>query len=38
LAIMYHANMALGLKKGADDAMAVYQATYHSAQLPRITE
>ncbi|MDI9819306.1 MULTISPECIES: outer membrane protein assembly factor BamD [unclassified Legionella] len=29
LAIMYHANKAMGLKKAADDALAVYQATYH---------
>ncbi|AHE66998.1 outer membrane protein assembly factor BamD [Legionella oakridgensis] len=30
LSLVYHANMALGLKKAADDAMRVYQATYHS--------
>lgn len=30
LAILYNANMALGLKKAADDALAVYRATYHS--------
>ena len=30
LSILYRANMALGLKKAADDALAVYQATYHS--------
>lgn len=35
LSIMYHANMALGLQKGADDAMAVYQATYHTNKLVR---
>ncbi|KTC86473.1 outer membrane protein assembly factor BamD [Legionella brunensis] len=29
LAIMYHANKAMGLNKAADDALAVYQATYH---------
>ena len=29
LSIVYHANKALGLQKAADDAMAVYQATYH---------
>ena len=29
LSVLYHANMALGLKKAADDAMAIYQATYH---------
>lgn len=36
LTIMYHANMALGLKKAADEAMAVYQATYHTSQMPRV--
>lgn len=36
LAIMYHANRALGLNKAADDAMAVYQTTYHSNQLPKV--
>lgn len=30
LSIMYDANMALGLKKAAEDARAVYQATYHT--------
>ncbi len=30
LALIYHVNMALGLKKAADDALAVYQSTYHS--------
>ncbi len=30
LSIMYHGNMALGLQQAADDARAVYQATYHS--------
>jgi outer membrane protein assembly factor BamD len=30
LTIMYHANMKLGLTKAADDALKVYQATYHS--------
>ncbi len=29
LAIIYHANQALGLKKAAADALTVYQATYH---------
>ena len=38
LAIMYNGNRALGLNKAADDAMAVYQATYHSNQMPRVTE
>jgi len=35
LVIMYDANMALGQKKAADDAMAVYQATYHSNKMIR---
>lgn len=30
LAILYRANMAMGLKKAADDALTVYEATYHS--------
>lgn len=30
LVILYKANMALGLTKAAGDALAVYQATYHS--------
>lgn len=29
LAILYHANKAMGLNKAADDALRVYQATYH---------
>lgn len=33
LAVMYHANRALGLNKAADDAMAVYQATYHTSKI-----
>lgn len=33
LSIMYDANMALGLKKAAEDAMAVYQATYHTNKM-----
>lgn len=36
LVIMYDANMALGLKKAADDAMAVYQATYHTSDMSRV--
>lgn len=35
LVIMYDANMALGLKKAADDAMTVYQATYHTNKMMR---
>jgi outer membrane protein assembly factor BamD len=38
LAIMYHGNMALGLKKAADDAMAVYQTTYHTSNMDRIPD
>lgn len=30
LAVLYHANLQLGLKKAADDALTVYRATYHS--------
>lgn len=33
LAIMYYANMKLGLTKAADDALKVYQATYHSQPI-----
>lgn len=29
LSVLYHANMALGLKNAADDALTIYQATYH---------
>lgn len=36
LVIMYNANMALGLKKAADDAMVVYQATYHTSNMERV--
>jgi len=36
LVVMYQANMALGLKKAAEDAMNVYQATYHTSAMPRI--
>lgn len=34
LAVVYRANMAMGLIKAADDALAVYQATYHSNPKP----
>lgn len=34
LAIMYYSNKALGLKKAAEEALVVYQATYHQP-LPR---
>lgn len=33
LVIMYDANKALGLNKAADEALAVYQATYHTNKL-----
>lgn len=33
LVIMYQSNKALGLNKAAEDAMAVYQATYHTNKL-----
>lgn len=36
LVIMYHSNVALGLNKAADDVMAVYQATYHTADMGRV--
>ncbi|KTD43331.1 outer membrane protein assembly factor BamD [Legionella quateirensis] len=36
LVVMYDANMALGLKKAAEDAMAVYQATYHTSNMVRV--
>ncbi len=36
MVILYEANMALGLKSAADDAMAVYQATYHTTNMGRI--
>ncbi len=29
LALLYRVNVAMGLKKAADEALAVYQATYH---------
>lgn len=37
LAIMYKGNKALGLHSAADDAMTVYQATYHTSKMPEIT-
>lgn len=36
LVVMYEANKALGLNKAADDAMRVYQATYHSSDMSRV--
>ncbi|CEG56562.1 outer membrane protein assembly factor BamD [Legionella fallonii] len=38
LTIMYHANMALGLKSAASDAMTVYQSTYHTSKMPKLTQ
>lgn len=35
LVIMYDSNRALGLNKAADEAMAVYQATYHTTYMKR---
>lgn len=34
LALVYHANTALGLHAAAKDALQVYEATYHSAPKP----
>ncbi|HAT2065972.1 TPA: outer membrane protein assembly factor BamD [Legionella pneumophila] len=36
LVVMYEANKALGLNKAAEDAMAVYKATYHTSNMVRI--
>ncbi len=36
LVIMHDANMALGLIRAAEDAMAVYQATYHTNKMVRV--
>ncbi len=33
LVIMYQANKALGLTQAANDAMKVYQATYHTSKM-----
>lgn len=37
LVIMYEANKALGLDKAAEDAMAVYKATYHTTNMERVS-
>ena len=37
LVIMYDSNVALGLNNAAEEAMKVYQATYHTNQMPRVT-
>lgn len=34
LAVMYYSDLALGLKAAAQDALTVYQATYHHAPQP----
>ena len=36
LVIMYNANMALGFKKAAEEALAVYTATYHTTKMERV--
>lgn len=36
LAIMYHGNRALGFEKAAQEALAVYRATYHTAKIERV--
>jgi outer membrane protein assembly factor BamD len=37
LTIMYEANKALGFQSAAEEARAVYQATYHTNKMDRIT-
>lgn len=37
LVIMYEANRSLGLNKAADDALKVYETTYHTTNLVRIS-
>ena len=37
LVILYKANKALGLKQAAEDALKVYQTTYHTASLVSIS-
>lgn len=37
LVIMYESNKALGLNQAADDALNVYQATYHTSNLVPVT-
>jgi outer membrane protein assembly factor BamD len=36
LVIMYQSNKALGLNQAADDALKVYQATYHTSELVKV--
>lgn len=38
LVIMYKANQALGLNQAADDALKVYQATYHTSNMVQLTQ
>jgi len=38
LVIMYKANQALGLNQAADDAMKVYQTTYHTSNMVQLTD
>jgi outer membrane protein assembly factor BamD len=38
LVIMYKANQALGLNQAADDAMRVYQTTYHTANMVMLSD
>lgn len=36
LVIIYRSNQALGLNQAADDALKVYQTTYHSAEMAQL--
>lgn len=36
LAVMYKANRALGLNSAAEDALKVYQATYHTSNMEQV--
>lgn len=38
LSMVYHANKALGLNQAAEDAMKVYQATYHNQPTEAVIE
>ncbi|QMT60589.1 outer membrane protein assembly factor BamD [Legionella sp. PC997] len=37
LIVMHDANMALGFNQAAEEALAVYKATYHTAKMEKIT-
>ncbi len=37
LAVMYESNVALGLNSAAEEAKKVYQATYHTTNMPKIS-